>query len=587
MASEQSVRSELEKVLASECFAQAERLRNFLRFTVEHTLKKPDQPLKEYVIGTDVYGRDASFDPRIDAVVRVDATRLRAKLNDYYATEGTNDPVRISLPKGTYTPVFSTQGLPIPAAKNQASDASIAVLPFLNLSAAADTDYFSDGLTEELIHVLAQIPGLRVIARTSAFAFKGRHEDVRDIGTKLRVRYLLEGTVRQHAGSIRVTAQLINCADGFHLWSRRYDHQLANIFEVQDAIACELARAISVDMPSAKGSNAQRASGNWDAYQLLLKARFHWNRNTAEGFRKSISYLQEALAVDPRYARAWVHLGDNYNLLGMWGIWPPQKAFPQAKDAALRAIEIDPTLGDAHKPLAASLALYEWRWDEAERGFRRALALNPADEQAYHALAMTWLLPQGRFAEALDALQTAESLDPLSLFVLGSKSSVLYCARRFQEAAAQCRKALDLDAEYWGVLWSYGRILEHFGDFEEALPVLERAVRNSGNAPGCLGSLGHCYSAAGQRRKATEVLGQLETLSGERYVSPFEPAQIHAGLGDSKRALECLEKAVDERAAWIVYAGVTPILENLHADPRFTALLKRMGLKARAEAASV
>jgi TolB-like protein len=313
-----SIRTQLRKVLASITFAHAERMRRFLEFIVEHALSSPGEPLKEMIIGIKLYAGHEEFDPRVTSVVRVDATRLRAKLREYYSSEGTADPLIIDLPKGSYVPVFreaSTQRGSPGSSAPPINEPSIVVLPFSNLSPEPE-DYFSDGLTEEIIHALSSIRGIRVVARTSAFALKHRNADVREIGRALNVGFVLEGSVRKSGAALRVMVQLASTSDGYQLWSRRYERKIEDLFAVQDEIALAIVDILRVDTANPPRHVLVNSTGNFEAYEWYLRGRHHLNRQTREEFHRAIECFEEASARSPGYtpayggmAVAWLYLG--------------------------------------------------------------------------------------------------------------------------------------------------------------------------------------------------------------------------------------------------------------------------------------
>src|SRR6266853_3730169 len=438
----ESIRAALDKILASPGFANADRLSRFIRYVVQETLDGQTDKLKESLLGIDVFGRKPTYDPRVDAVVRTEAVKLRARLRDYYESEGREDEVVIDLPKGGYIPAFRIrEKLPEPVAtpaeevvekpappdwrpvlagalivavlaatiyfamrgrgsssadSRAVEPSSIAVLPFADLSPEKDQEYFCDGMTEEIIDALSKIGGIRVVARTSTFSFKGKQQDIREIGKKLNVAAVLEGSVRKDGNRLRVTAQLNSVADGYHLWSETYERELKDVFAVQDEISRSIVDTLQVKLARGRTSPLVKPPEDLAAYDLYLQGRYHWSRWRTEGAEKSTHYFEQAIARDPKYAAAWAGLADSYAWLGFFGALPPSPVMPKAREAAQRALALDDSLAAAHTSLAYVKTLYEFDWAGAEREFRRAIELNPGFAEAHFGYGITWFAPMGR-----------------------------------------------------------------------------------------------------------------------------------------------------------------------------------------------
>jgi serine/threonine-protein kinase len=397
----QEVHSELRKVLGSSTFSKAERLRKLLEFIVRRAVGFPKEPLKETTIGIELYAAREEFDPRISAVVRVDATRLRAKLREYYASEGSADTVMIQLPKGTYVPVFTSRE------RSQSSPAStpdytaLAVLPFSNLSPQPE-EYFSDGLTEAIIHALSAVEGLRVVARTSAFAFKHKNADVREIGSALNVGFVLEGSIRKSGEKLRVNVQCVSTSDGYQLWSRRYDHHVHDIFAVQDEIAGEIVKTVCVN--TAGRRHPTEGTDNFEAYDWYLRGRYHLNRQTSDSLHRAIDCFSQALAGRPGYAAAASGQAVAWMLLGLFSMRAPLEAMPKARETAARALAASERAGEALSVAACARAMYDWDWHGADALFQKSLAVQPGNAFSMHMYAMFALLPLARIDEALRRL---------------------------------------------------------------------------------------------------------------------------------------------------------------------------------------
>ena len=519
-----AVREQIARILASRHFAKAERLKRFLHFVSEETLRGLAAEVKETVIGVEVFDRPpATYDPRVDPIVRVQAGRVRAKLDAYYAEEGAGDGVLVELPRGQYVPRFSFRSAD-PAYQRGATlrglpawqTNTIAVLPFVNLSGDSADEYFSDGLTEELSHALARLPSLRITARRSAFQFKDRGRDLREIGRLLGAGKVVEGSVRKSADRLRITVQLVNVADGYEIWSEKYDRTIGDVFALQEEIAGAVRVALRgrLDEPGA-GANAPTSSV--DALNHYLRGRFHWNKRSEAGLRAGIAHFSEATRIDPRYARAYAGLADCYIMLAMSGVERPLAVMPLAQQAVLRAMEIDDRLVEAHTALAVVRSIFEWDRRAAEAEFQRALECDPTYATLHHWCSLYALTPERSFDEADDEIEWAEQLDPVSLPINLGHAQVLQLADNSAGAIAQCNKVLGLDPSYYRAYWFLGLAHDRLGNFTAAIDALETARSRSAGEPAffgrILGALGHAYARAGRRDDALAILDEMTVMS--------------------------------------------------------------------------
>ena len=564
-------REQLEKILSSKAFAPSERMRRFLRFAVEQAREGKGEGLKEYRIGLEVFDKGASFDPRIDPIVRVEARRLRAKLKRYYEAEGKDDSIRVEFPTGSYAPVVRERPPGTPPGER-----TIVVLPFENRSANPEDEYFSDGLTDELIHALTNVVGLRVVARASAFQLKGKGSDLREIGEKLGVTAVLEGSVRRSGNRLRVTAQLVNVGDGCYLWSETYEREMRDLFAIQDEISRAIVETLRVRLGGPAGP-AERRSENLEVYHLYLKGRHHWLQRTRHGLEKGIGYYQQAIDRDAGYAPAWAGLAASWGMLAGYGIALPKQTMPRAKQAAMRALELDPRSAEAETSLAYVLAAYEWKWEEAGRHYQRALELNPRDSDTLHWYGYDYLAPLGRLDEALTALEAALRLDPLCLILNASLGSLWLMRREYGRAIEQFHKTLALDPNFFKAYMGLGRAYLLQGMYQEAVESFRKGQALSGGYTS--GGLGQAYALAGQRGLAWRMLKRLLELSKKTYVQSIAIAMIYVGLGDADQAFHWLEKALGDRETPLVYVKTYPAYDPIREDPRFLALLRRMGLE--------
>jgi TolB-like protein/Tfp pilus assembly protein PilF len=452
------------------------------------------------------------------------------------------------------------------------------VLPFVNASPDPETEYFSDGMTDELIDALTQVDGLRVASRTSAFAFKGRQTDVRTLGAMLNVAFVIEGTVRRAGRQLRVTARLTEVASGSHLWSRRYDRDAADVFAVEDEIAASIVAALRTTLAADIGMPvSRRYTDNVTAYNLYLKGRFAWNLRTPAGAAEGIRYFEAAIAEDPNYALAYTGLSDCYALqLDYRGV-PVQEGLERAKALALRALELDDSLAEAHTSLGWVQFIYEWDWDAASRSFRRALASNPHYATAHQWYA--WLLVAlGRTEEALAEARTALELDAGSLSIRRSYGWLLYHARRYEPAVEQLRRALLMNPTAEETLRILGLALMQQRRYDEAAASLREAIAYASVSHYATAALGYCEALAGHPKQAERRLAELQTEARKHYVSPVAFAILSVGLGRYDDAFGWLERVREERRGWVVYLNVEPLLDPIRNDARFTRLVRAMRL---------
>jgi len=451
-------------------------------------------------------------------------------------------------------------------------DHSIAVLPFVNMSDDASNEYFSDGISEELLNLLAQIPELRVISRSSAFSFKGKDVAIPVVAEALNVAHVLEGSVRKVGNRVRITAQLIEARSDTHLWSKSYDRTLDDVFAIQDKIATNVVEQLKITLLSPVPTSKEV---NPEAYRLYLLGHYHLYKWEPADLEKAVRYFQQAIEIDPQYAQPHVGLSQYYGSLAFWGYMPPRPAFEQISAAAERALEIDSDLGSAHAERAQVHFYFNWDWQKAEEDFKRAISLNSSYAYAHQFYAW-FLAAMGRTEEAHASIRRALELDPLSILAYMTAADVFYLSRQYDGAITQLREGLDLFANDPQALSRLGRNYEQKGMYTEAIGEAKRAVALSPDFIEHYWMLGHAYAAAGKSEEARKVLDDLHALAKKQYVLPFGFAVIHIGLGENDEALEWLEKAYQDRNGWMVYLKVSPWLDPLRSDPRFQDLLRRM-----------
>lgn len=582
------IREHLAAVLASPALAGAERLSRLLRFIVEETLHGREAQLKEVRIGLDVFGRKPeSYDPAFDPIVRVQMGRLRSKLRAYYDGPGRDQAIRIEIPVGSYVPAFTTAGATTrekaaaaPAAV--AIDERIAVLPIVNMSPDGDTQYFCDGLTDELIAHLAQIPRLRVVARTSSFQFKDAARDIREVGRLLDVSKVLEGSVRTSGNRLRVTVQLINVADGCHVWSERYERDLGDIFSIHEHISASVQRSLQRQvLGGATEAPIDRRPRGIEAYNQYLQGRFQWKKRTEEGFRAALDHFGRAAQLDPTFARPVSGIADCHLMLAMSAAEAPGICMPKAMAASRHALQLDDTSAETHASLAAVCNCFEWDFEAAARGYRRAIELDPGYATAFHWQGLWLHAMRGQFADAVDSLEHAIELDPLSPPIIADLGVTHAFAGDFDAAARLCRRALSLEAHFHRPYWFLGLVAAWSGDFQTAEHALSTGLDLCPGAafrPRLLGALGYVYGRSGKHALADDVRQELDRMRASSHVPAFEVAQIEMGIDNHAGAMACLEQAVIDRDSYAIFLKAWTTFAPLRPLPRFQAILEQIGL---------
>jgi serine/threonine-protein kinase len=461
---------------------------------------------------------------------------------------------------------------------SSAPPASAAVLPFVDMSPGKDQEYFSDGLTEELITSLSQIEGLRVAARTSSFRFKGRSADVREVGRTLEVGAVLEGSVRKSGNRLRIAAQLVNVADGYQLWSQAYDRELTDVFAVQEEIARAIVEALRLKLGVAEGAALSAVpTKDLQAYDLYLKGRFAWNQRSAAALPEAVRYLERAVARDSGFARAYAALADAYILLVPYAGASREATWPKARAAAEKALALDSMLAEAHTSLAYGTMIYEWDWPAAEASFRRAIAANPNYATGHHWYA-DFLAGRGRLEESLREMQRAHALDPLSRIIGVELGWVYYLLHRNEEAVTQIRRTLALDPNYPQGSFLLGVVFIQQRRHAEAISALRQAQKLGGDYDDLAGTMVYAYARSGDRGTALRLLGELIERTRRAEVGPFALAIAYTGLGQTGRAIEALHQAIDQRDIFLPEDFFDPLLDPLRRDPRFGRVVERMGL---------
>jgi len=459
---------------------------------------------------------------------------------------------------------------------------SLAVLPLECLSNQAGEDFFADGMTDALITTLAQISGLRVISRRSVMRYKSTRKSLPEIARELVVDVLVEGTVVRSANRVRITAQLVDARTQTHLWAKQYESDLRDILTVQSQVAQAIAQEIQIKLtPQEQARFASVRPVDPGAYEAFLKGRYWWNKRNPEALQKGLQFFQQAMDKDPGYAEAYVGVADSYIILASaaYDAIPPREAMPKAKAAALKALELDPGLGEAHVSLARVLSAYDWEFLEAEREFKRTFELSPNYPNAHHFYAVH-LMGMGREEEAIAAERRALELDPLSLTFRHNLARALHYAHRNEEAMAEERGILEMDPNFYQAHTLLGWVFLDQGQKEEAVAELRRALDLSCGALIALANLGYTQGVTGNRTGAVIMLESLRELSKQRYIPAYHFALVCAGLDQKDQAFGWLDKAYQERSNYLLFLKVIDPMVPLRSDPRFQQLLRRVGLPA-------
>jgi len=457
---------------------------------------------------------------------------------------------------------------------------SLVVLPFENLSADKDQAYFADGMTDELIAHLAKIRSLRVISRTSSMEYKGTHKTLSQIARDLNVDAVVEGTVLRSGDRVRITAELVQVATDGHLWAESYESQLGDILTLQSHVTSAIVNEIRVKLtPEDQVRLAATRPVSTLSYENYLKGRYYWNKRSQEGLTKAINYFQIAVEKDPRYALAYAGLADCYSIIGsaIVGTVPTAEVAPKARAAALKSLELDNTLAEAHTSLATVRFNYDWDWNAAASGFRRAVELNPSYATAYQRNSL-YLMSMGRASESIAEMNRAHDLDPLSISMNFSLGWRLYMAREYDQAIEQLRNTVDMDPGFVLPHLVLGQAYEQKKAYDQAITELRRAADISQNSPPVLAALARTYAVSGRTTEARNLLDQLMQQAKKQYVSPFYVAIVYAGLGEKDRALDWLEKAYGDHSNAIIFLKVDPQLDTLRASPRFHELQRKLRL---------
>ncbi len=456
---------------------------------------------------------------------------------------------------------------------------SIAVLPFENKSNAVDTDYLSDGLTESLIYRLSQLPNLKVSPTSSVMRYKGKETDVRTIARELGVSAVMAGRIAQRGDNLTISVELIDARNNTVLWGEQYERKMADLLTTQREIATAITQKLQLKLggSDARGITKRYTDSN-EAYQVYLKGRYHFAKRTKDDIQRGIDYFQQAINLDPNFALAYARIAESYISMPAYPYLSPKEAVPQAKAAAQRALQIDPTLAEGHTFLAYALAIYEWNWPEAESEFKRGVELDPKNSTAHFRYGQIYLAPMGRSDEAIAEVIKALEIEPLDLNMGGNLAWVYFSARQYDQALAQGRKTYELDTNFLTARWNLSHAFIGKGMYSEAIAINEKARQTDPANQFVLHALGYAYARSGRRSDAEEVLKKLKDSSQTRYVISYWPASIYAALGEKEKAFAELEKSFAEHDFYLHRLKVDPFWDPLRDDPRFKEMLKRLNL---------
>ncbi|MEG9438542.1 tetratricopeptide repeat protein [Edaphobacter sp. HDX4] len=565
------------RVVNSPGLVSSARLCRFLTHIVNRTIDGDIDSLKEFSIAMEVFDRTSKYDPNIDAIVRVEARRLRSKLKAYYEEgPGTADPVLIGLRPGSYVPVFRWLDSQPPKYREQvaakASDRTcVAVLPFVNMSPEPEQDYFCDGITEEITNSLTGLSGLNVIARTSAFHFKGASIDIREVGQSLGADLVIEGSVRKAGEQLRITVQAIQTESGYHLWSETFRRELKEVFVIQEEIAQSVAELLRVQVPDAQGRNRPSAP-NLKAYTAYLRARFLIHQQSPETLHAALDQLRKLVETYPGYALAYSGMAAANGLLSIFGLVSGREVYPEVKANAERGYALDPESGETCAVLAQLRAWFEYRWDEANRMYDRALKLQPGHAQTHMFRAMA-MLCQGDIEAAESGLTRSMELDPLSASDCARMAYVYFVKGDFEAAADHLRQSFELDRDYPEARFYEGLLNFQQQRYDAVIRCLSPSV-----SPLDIGLVAAAHAQADNLAEAEESIARLHQLARRQYVTPLAQGFAAIGIGDLNLAFQCLDEAINHKTSFMNLLAVEPFFTPLHADRRYAKLLKKLNL---------
>jgi TolB-like protein len=566
------IQDHLAEITASPAFGNSGRLRELLEYTVREAIGGRGSSLKESVLGVAIFGRKPGYDSEANSIVRVEFARLRKKLEQYYEKEGATESLRIVFPKGSYAPEFVRPD----RAAEAAFAGSVVVLPFTCLGSDPDDEFFADGLTDELISALTRVPGLKVVARTSSFTFKGRLDDIRGIGATLHVDTAIEGSLRRQNDLLRIHVQVVNVLDGCHIWGGKYERRLTGVFQLQEEIATAIVTALKMELPRHRAASARAVDP--EAHALYLKGRFWWHRWNPEALRKAAGFFQQAIDRDPLYAGAYSGLADCLFVQGFYGYGRPREVMPRAQAYARKALEIEPLLGEAYCSLALLENAWEWNSLQCRVQFRRCLELNPNYAMALAKYATSYLSPLGRFDEATGWLKRALVLDPLSPIVQADcaiNSALRGRDEQFEEEAAEVLKR---EPTMVKLCWFQAKIRALLGNWQGAVEAAETAMRYMPEDPFTVGYAAAVHAGAGNAARVSELRGKLDFLAQIRYVPYAALAYAQEVSGNEEAFFRFMEQSIAEREPLVRVIRTLHRFSTIALDHRYDMLLEKVGL---------
>lgn len=573
---QENIRQQLRRILSSKAFRQVTRLHRFLEFIVEETLSGRGEKLKEFPIGVEAFGKESSFDPRMDPLVRVQARRLRSRLDRYYREEGQNDEIVIDLPKGGYEPIFQERST---ASKTRTlssvliSQNTILIRPYDDDSPEHNLGYFCNGLRHEIIHSLLELTGVRVAAVSE---FEQRRSDFSE---QANAALIVGGSVRKSRNALRIMSHLIDSQTNYYLWSDFVEADPEDLLGAHEQVAQRIADRLRAELFGTGTSRLSRQEpDSLTAYNLYRKGRFHLEQRTDQGLIKALECFDKAIQEDPQYAAAYSGLADAHGLLAHYGVLAPAAICTKAASNAAWAVLLDEESAEAHTSLGHVKATQDWDWRGAEHEFLRALSLNPRYATAHHWYAMSCLVPIGRLDQALDHLQQAQALDPVSSIISRDLAIAHYYMRDFEVALEHCDDTIEQNPHYAAAFWTLGLVQDEREVFDEAIAAFQRAIQLSPASPRIQGALCRTLVRAGKLKQGHKILDKLTEELTRRYVSPFEFASIYFALNEQVEGYRWLAKAFDDRCFELLAIKVDPKFESVSADSRFVKLSAKLGL---------